>query len=206
MIHSCKQRSAVLMSYRGRSHTKANSTQMIPVDSLLEQEVVTSTLWWLITHQTLFWLNLLLHSRKDKHTLKAYNTIMERLKAKGLTVDLQVLDNDTSKELKKTITQEWKVEYQLVPLDVHRRNAAERAIRTFKAHFLSILVGVDQDFPSNVWDSLVPQAEMMLNILRQSSLDPSISAYEQFNGELNYDATPLGPWGISVITQKKHQE
>ena len=36
----------------------------------------------------------------------------------------------------------WGVTYQLVPPDMHRRNAAERAIRTFKAYFLTILVGV----------------------------------------------------------------
>ena len=75
---------------------------------------------------------------------------MTRLEAKGLTVDLQIMDNEASKEYKKTITEQWNVTYQLVPPDMHRRNAAERAIRTFKAHFIAILAGVACDFPSNL--------------------------------------------------------
>ena len=31
---------------------------------------------------------------------------------------------------------------------MHRRNAAERAIRTFKAYFISPVAGVDDDFPT----------------------------------------------------------
>ena len=49
--------------------------------------------------------------------------------------------------LEKTITEKWHAKYQLVPPDVHQRNAAKRAIRTSKAHFLSILAGVDPEFP-----------------------------------------------------------
>ena len=74
--------------------------------------------------------------RKDKHRLTAYNIIMQRLKDKNLLVDLQILDNECSKDYKETMKQKWNVTYHLVPLDLHRRNAAERAIRTFKAHFL----------------------------------------------------------------------
>ena len=39
------------------------------------------------------------------------------------------------------------IKYQLVPSHIHRQNVAERAIQTFKAHFLSILAGVADDFP-----------------------------------------------------------
>ena len=76
---------------------------------------------------------------------------MTRLKTAGLVVDLQVLDNEASKDYKEAMVNKWKVKYQLVPLDMHRRNAAERAIRTFKAQFISILAGVDDDFPSHLW-------------------------------------------------------
>ena len=48
------------------------------------------------------------------------------------------------------------MKYQLVPAHIHRRNAAERAIRTFKAHFLAILAGVVEDFPKYLWDLLLP--------------------------------------------------
>ena len=71
---------------------------------------------------------------------------MQRLKDKNLLVDLQILDNECSKEYKATMKQKWGVTYQLVSPDLHRRNAAERAIITAKAHFLSIIAGVATDF------------------------------------------------------------
>ena len=82
-------------------------------------------------------------------------------------------------------------------------HAAERAIRTFKAHFLSILAGVAQGFPRNLWDLLLPQAELTLNLLRQATLDPSQSDWAYFNGALNYDATPIGPLRCNIIAHRK---
>ena len=142
-------------------------------------------------------------SRKDHHRIPAYNSIMERLEARGFAVDLQILDNEASADYKKAITKKWKAKFQLVPPNMHRRNAAERAIRTFKAHFLAILAGVAPDFPRYLWDLLIPQAEMTLNFLRQATLNPSISAYEFFEGPFNYDATPVGPLGCKVIAHLK---
>ena len=142
-------------------------------------------------------------TRADKHRLQAYDAIMQRLSERGLHVDLQILDNEASKEFKQLMKSKWKVSYQLVPPNVHRRNAAERAIRTFKAHFLSILAGVSPDFPANLWDRLLPQAEMTLNFLRQSRINPKISAWEFYNGPFDFDATPLGPLGCRVIIHKK---
>jgi hypothetical protein len=48
---------------------------------------------------------------------------------------------------------------------MHRCNRAECAIKTFKDHFLSIFVGVDLSFPPYLWDLLLPQAELTLNLL-----------------------------------------
>ena len=86
---------------------------------------------------------------------------------------------------------------------MHRRNAAERAIRTFKAHFISILAGVDLDFPSHLWDLLVPQAEMTQNLLRPCTSDPTISAWENFNGELDYNAKSLGANGNKSLNTQQ---
>ena len=89
--------------------------------------------------------------------MEAYNSIMQRLKKRNHHVDLQILDNEASAEYKTLMTAKWKVKYQLVPPHSHHQNTAERAIRTFKAHFLSILAGVADDFPRNLWDLLLPQ-------------------------------------------------
>ena len=141
-------------------------------------------------------------SRKDKHSLLAYDKIMRRLINNQLTVDLQILDNEASADYKRAITEKWNANYQLVPPNTHRSNAAERAIHTFKSYFLSILAGVAPDFPRHSWDLLLPQTEITLNLLRQANLDPSRSAWSSFHRPFNYDATPIGPLECDIIAQK----
>eukprot|EP00804_Cyclotella_cryptica_P009040 CCRYP_003144-RA/>CCRYP_003144-RA protein AED:0.34 eAED:0.37 QI:0/0/0/1/0.5/0.33/3/0/763 len=142
-------------------------------------------------------------SRHDRHRVAAHGRIMTRLRDRDHPIEHQILDNEASENYRQAITQDWKATYQLVTPNVHRANAAERAIRTFKAHFLSVLSGIDPAFPNYLWDKLLPQTELTLNLLRQSTLAPAISAWEAFNGPLNYDAPPLGPMGCPVIIHNK---
>ncbi len=142
-------------------------------------------------------------TRNDRHWIAAYNAIMSRLAARGLVVDLQILDNEASAAYKEAITVKWKAKFQLVPLDIHRRNRVERAICTFKSHFLSILAGVDTAFPPYLWDLLLPQVELTLNLLWQSTLNPQISAWEYFQGPFDFNKMPLGPVGCWVLIHSK---
>ncbi len=142
-------------------------------------------------------------SKKDVHRITAYNVIMTQLAAKGLNVDLQIMDNEASAAYKQVITEKWKASFQLVPPDVHRRNRAERAIRTFKDHFLAILAGVDPKFPGYLWDLLLPQAELTLNLLQQLLINPRISAWEYFQGPIDFAKTPLAPIGCRVLIHAK---
>lgn len=142
-------------------------------------------------------------TKADHHRIQAYHNIMDRLQARGHSVDLHIMDNEISADFKKAITIDRKSAYQLVPPDMHRRNQAERAIQTGKDHFLAILAGVDPKFPHFMWDHLLPQAEITLNLLRQSRAQPSISAWEHYNGPINYDATPLNPLGCRVLIHNK---
>jgi hypothetical protein len=86
----------------------------------------------------------------------------------GLSVDLQILDNEASVEYKEAITFSGMQKFQLVPPDMHPPNQAERAICTFKDHFLANLAGVDSAFPPYLWDLLLPQAKLTLNLLRRA--------------------------------------
>ena len=54
-----------------------------------------------------------------------------------------------------------------------------------------------------MWDLLIPQTELTLNLLIQARLNHTKSAWEAFAGPLNYNATPLGPLGCEVISHKK---
>ena len=138
-------------------------------------------------------------SRNDRHQFAAYNATMMRLAARGLVVNLQVLGNEASAAYKEAITVKWRAKFQLVPPDMHCRNQAERAIRTFKSHFMSILAGVDSVFPPYLWDLLLPHAELTLNLLRQSMLNPQISAWDYFQGPFDFNKMPLGPVSVWVL-------
>ena len=102
---------------------------------------------------------------------------MQLLADIGHRVDVQILYNEVSTYLKRTIVQYWCTHYQLVPPNVHRRNAAERVIRIFKANVLAVLAGVDTNFPKFMWDNLLVQTELTINLLRQATLKPSMSAW-----------------------------
>ncbi len=73
---------------------------------------------------------------------------MTRLAARGLLVDLQILNNKASVAYKEAITFKWNATFQLVPSDMHCLNQDERAICKFKDHFLAILAGVKLNSPS----------------------------------------------------------
>jgi hypothetical protein len=103
-------------------------------------------------------------SRSASEWVKAYDTVQQELTVKGFKTKLQTLDNEASAALKNFFTVN-DIAYQLVPPRCHRRNAWERAIRTFKEHFVAGLSSVDPSFPLHLWDRLLPQAEITLNLL-----------------------------------------
>ena len=84
----------------------------------------------------------------------------------------------------------------------HRANAAERAIQTFKQHFLSGLATCDKEFPIIEWDCLIEQCEMTLNLLQKSRCNPNLLAYTYLNGVHDYKKVPLAPPGTKVIIHK----
>ena len=81
----------------------------------------------------------------------------------------------------------------------HRVNAAERAIQTFKNHFIAGLCTVDPNFPLQLWCDLLPQAQLTLNILRQSRINPRLSAHAQLEGTYDFNKVPLVPPGTKAM-------
>jgi hypothetical protein len=109
--------------------------------------------------------------------------IINRMNAAGLGLQKQVLDNECSAMMK--CIQGNGMTYELIPPGQHRRNQAERAIQTFKSHFISILAGVDNEFPLSLWCHLLEPTELTLNLLRQSQIAPNVSAFTHVHG--NHD-------------------
>jgi hypothetical protein len=130
--------------------------------------------------------------RQGPTIVKAYAIFHKRLCTAGLKSRLQQLDNECSKSL-KAFMHANDVNFQIVPPGIHRGNAAERAIRTFKNHFIAGLCSVNKNFPIHLWDQLLPQAEITLNLLRGSRINPKLSASAQVQGTFDSNRTPLGP-------------
>ena len=95
------------------------------------------------------------------------------------------------------------VTYQLVPPGMHLCNAAERCIRTFKNHFVSGLSSTNNQFPLHLWDRLLPQATITLNMLRSSRRNPKMSAYMALEGAFDYNKTPIAPPGTKFVMHEK---
>jgi hypothetical protein len=75
-------------------------------------------------------------NRTAPELLKAFQFMEQELAARGLKPKLMKLDNEASKLLKDYLYQQ-DIAFQLVPPYSHRRNAAERTIRSFKDHLIS---------------------------------------------------------------------
>ena len=141
-------------------------------------------------------------NKSGPEILAAYQRAHKMFTERGLRPLLQKLDNEASDALQQFMTAEG-VDYQLVPPHIHRRNAAERAIRTFKNHFVAILSSTDLQFPLNLWDKMLPQALLTLNLLRGSRINPNLSAWAQVHGAFDYNRTPLAPFGTRVLVHEK---
>ena len=142
-------------------------------------------------------------SRKDAEMIRAYDALLLRLKRAGIVPKKHVLDNEVSENMKNHIRDTCKINMELVPPGCHRRNAAEVAIRNFKAHFLSVLAGVADDFPQSLWDRLLPQTEITINLIRQSNATPNVSAYAHLSGPFDYNKMPLAPMGCNAQVHEK---
>ena len=71
-------------------------------------------------------------NRKKDSQIKAVTTIIQKLKAAGLQPTLHILDSEVSTDLIEFLETDEKITVQLAPAGCHRRNAAERSIRTLK--------------------------------------------------------------------------
>ena len=141
-------------------------------------------------------------TKHDGHRIPAYNTLYTQLPANNNQPEFHIMDNEASAAFKNAITANG-CKLQLVPPHVHRHNAAKRAIRTFKDHFLACLAGVDPSYPANRWDLILPQIKLTLNLLQPTAIRNAQLAWEALFGHYNFDATPMGPAGSQVLIHNK---
>jgi hypothetical protein len=141
-------------------------------------------------------------NKSEGELMLARTRALTRMRACGLTPRRQVLDNEASAAYKQSILESG-LTYQLVPPDDHRRNVAEKAIQTWKDHFIAVLSGTADKFPLHLWCQLIPHMERQLNLLRQSNANPKISAYAHLYGPHDYNALPFVPLGMEALVHDK---
>jgi hypothetical protein len=133
--------------------------------------------------------------------LKAFQFMEQELVARGLKPKLMKLDNEASNLLEDHLYQQ-DITFQLVPPYSHRRNSAERAIRSFKYHLIAGLCSTDKSFPMHFWDRILSQAVITLNILRTSRIKPKLSAATHVFGQYDFNRAPLAPPGTRIIAHE----
>ena len=143
----------------------------------------------------------ILNNRTAGEICKAYNSALELFSRKGFNISFVHMDNETSSQVEKLLqNRPDPITIQYAPPGNHRSLKAERAIQTWKSHYISTLCCTDDDFLAKDADKLVTHAEMTLNLLRGSALNPSISAWHQLHGRpFDWDATPLAPPGTKAL-------
>ena len=102
-------------------------------------------------------LSLPLRSKSGSEQLSAITRLHDQLSDQGQDTFLHILDNEASLCVMSYLNLK-RITYQLVPPNVHRRNAAERDISTWKDHFVSGLCSTDPSFPMHLWDRLYRNA------------------------------------------------
>lgn len=146
-----------------------------------------------------------LKNRQAKTLVDAWERLHQKLTVHGHVTTNFVLDNECSAELKAAM-KKHKKQYELTPPNMHRRNAAERAIRTFKNHLMAGFATCDKDFPVAEWDRLLVQAELSLNLLQTARVNLKLSAYTYLFGNFDFNKSPLAPPGTKVLIHKKSKD
>jgi hypothetical protein len=136
--------------------------------------------------------------RESTTIVNAFDDVFTYLENKGFKPRFNVMDNEASNAITEYL-QGKDIKWQFVPPNEHRVNAAERAIQTFKNHFIAGLCSTDKNFPAQLWDKLLPQAQDSLNMLRTSRIDPTKSAYEVLEGPHDFNRHPWAPPGCRAI-------
>ena len=104
-------------------------------------------------------------SRGANELFREHAKLVQHLIAKGYKPNIHYVDNVVPDIIKAYDLKNY-IKCQLVLPYSHRKNAAERAIRTWKNHFITRLCSVDPHFPMHLWDRLIPQTVLTLKLLR----------------------------------------
>ena len=194
--HSCY---SAILEFEPTSEVFSDQTGKFPVTS----RAGNAYLFVLYDYDSNLIWGVPIKNRTAESILAAFQSCHTMLCKAGLRPKLCKLDNECSTILQNYIVNESEMDLQKVPPHIHRRNKAERAIRTYKNSFIAMLCGTDPDFPLNMWDKLIPQHNIVVNLRRSSRLNTHLSAYAQVLKPFDFNRTPMAPPGTKVLIHEK---
>ena len=107
-----------------------------------------------------------LKNRIGPYILNGITKIDDKLRKRGLTPKLHIMDNEVSEDLKQYF-EDWDIHFQLVSPHMHQRNYLERSVRTFNNHFIAAQWTMYPLYTFFLCYRLLPQVTMTLNKLRR---------------------------------------
>ena len=143
-----------------------------------------------------------LNNRTGQEIFIAYSKLKFYITERGFQPKIHWIDNEAYKAL-KICDRKNHISHQLVPPDMHRINTAERDIRIRKNRFISGLPGTEKLFPMHLWDRLLDQAHVTLNMLRTSRHNPNISVHDMMDINCDFNKLPLAPQFTKVVLHEK---
>ena len=130
-----------------------------------------------------------LRDQTDNSLQEAFEDVYFYLASKGFKPKFNIMDYQCSRRIQKYITSQG-TDIQLVNPDDHRINAAERAIQTWKNHYVAGLSTTDHNCPLQLCCQFIAQAQDTLNMLRRFRVNPKLSSYAVLEGQFNFNIFP----------------
>ena len=137
--------------------------------------------------------------------LRAYYVLYDILGNSGKAASLNIMDNEASTSLNQLL-QKIRILVQLAPPHSHRKDSAERAIRTFKNNFVSILASVDKNVLIYIWFRKVKKPEIKISLLITPRKNRWLSVNVKIFGILDFNATPMVPPGTKITAHEKQDQ
>ena len=125
--------------------------------------------------------------------IKAFKKLMEQLKAANTFSQQTHLGHWGFRWLCQT-HQNGGNSIKKVASHMHHCNIAEKAIKAFKNHFISLLASIDKILKIHLCDQLLLQTEMTWNMPWATNILPYISAHLYIHGQHDCNGMPLAPW------------
>eukprot|EP00804_Cyclotella_cryptica_P020406 CCRYP_012624-RA/>CCRYP_012624-RA protein AED:0.67 eAED:0.42 QI:0/0/0/0.75/0/0/4/0/921 len=134
--------------------------------------------------------------------IKAYTNVYNFLRTWGYRPQLHKLDNEMSQDVEEFIA-ENNTKHQYTPPHMHRTNPAERAIRTWKNHFVAIRAGTPSTYRLSNWCKDLEQTDITLNMMRPCTQNPKLSAHKAMEGMFSFNTTPMVPISTECMVHVK---